>query len=75
MSERFVILNMESGYFQGIDYDRNEPIFSFDVFKDSNAYLFRAEQDAIDKLTEMYEEQKNVGGGYTIEKILFLKLK
>jgi hypothetical protein len=75
MSIRFVIKHMTKGWLQCIDYDTNEPIFSPDAFTEECAYLFRTYDDAINKLSTMYEEQKNVGGAYTIEKILFLKLK
>ena len=66
---------MVKGWLQCIDYDINEPVFSHDAFTEECAYLFRTYDDAINKLNIMYEEQKNVGGAYKIEEIIFLKLK
>ena len=66
---------MTKGWFQCIDYDTNEPIFSHDAFTEECAYLFLYREGAERKLAEMYEEQKNVCGAYKIEEILFLKLK
>ena len=74
MNERYLILNKKLGYFQGVDCDKNEPIFSFDVFIDDSAVLFRTEIDAHNRLSNMVSELKNTKGVYVVEKMIFVSM-
>jgi len=74
MNERYAILNLGKGYFTGIDYDVNEPCFSFEVPDNGNPFvLFKTEYQAFKRLSEMMVELKNVRGVYEVKRLTFIQ--
>lgn len=73
MNERYVILNLGKGYFTGVNYDTNEPCFSFEITENSSFVLFKTEYQAFKRLSEMMVELKNVRGLYEVKRLTFIQ--
>ena len=72
MSERYLILKINVGYFSGIDYATNKAIFGFECIQDENAVLFRTEAEASKRLFDLMVDCKNMRGLYKIARLILI---
>lgn len=71
MNEKYVILKVKFGYFNGVNYDTNEAIWS-DLLQNYYFICFDSEFEAQKRLSELMNECKKMNGLYEIVKFIMI---